>query len=253
MQGLVLGAIFGVVVVAPTPKDIDKTVQRVLDASYQTELPGFEAAGEQAGSPPAQRPRELRPGARQPHSRYHELRPSGAFGSIANALLWLLVAVITVVLLMWVVQEFRGYAGDAQVDGEAGPDRDERAARMAVLARPLGDAEALAAEGQFDAAIHTLLLRTLEVLARRLPSGVPHSYTSREILARVGMPAQARAALAELVSAVELCYFGRQASTRPDYERCREHFARFAREYVAGADPGGTPATAAAGSPEGRF
>ena len=99
----------------------------------------------------------------------------------------------------------------------------------------LGDADALAGDGRFAEAIHVLLLRTIDDLRRRADRPVADSLTSREILAALEMPAAARAALSDLVSVVELTYFGGRRPARKHYARCRERYERFAAAYGADA------------------
>jgi len=62
----------------------------------------------------------------------------------------------------------------------------------ALDAGPLLDAEALAEQGRFGEAIHLLLLRTFEVLARRMGSRLAPGMTAREALARLTLPAPAQ-------------------------------------------------------------
>lgn len=229
----VLALIFGVVLgVVAAPGSVESTRDRVLgDAGYQTELPrAGHQTDQQAGSHDSRR--ALRPGATgwQRARRLHQNPPGGVFGHIASALLWVLVGVGVLVLISWLAQEYRGQRdGPAQAGAE--PD-DDAQARAAVVARPLDDAEVLARQGRFDAAIHVLLLRTIESLKRTLPAGLPRSLTSREILARVPMNDSARAAIAELVRAVERSYFGSEVPGSAEYQACRAHFQRFAEAYL---------------------
>ncbi len=67
----------------------------------------------------------------------------------------------------------------------------------ALDAGPLLDAEALADQGRYGEAIHLLLLRTFEVLARRPGSRLAPGMTAREAVARLALPGPARPALAE--------------------------------------------------------
>lgn len=88
----------------------------------------------------------------------------------------------------------------------------------------LTDADRLAAAGRFAEAVHALLMRTIEALARRIP--VPRALTSREILDRARLPTEARQAFAELVAAVELTRFGGRGADAADYARCVACFDR---------------------------
>lgn len=127
------------------------------------------------------------------------------------------VAVVGILLFgAWLARRLaeRGDAG-------AGPDG---ASSPALDAGPLVDAEALAEQGRFGEAIHLLLLRTFEVLARRMGSRLAPGMTAREALARLTLPAPARPALADLVDAVETTTFGGRTASERDYRRCAERF-----------------------------
>jgi hypothetical protein len=98
------------------------------------------------------------------------------------------------------------------------------AAPVELAASLIDDAAALAAEGRFGEAVHALLLRTFEALAHQ--AALPRALTSREILARVPLQPTAHAALAELVSAVEITQFGGAEADATDYARCADAFAQ---------------------------
>jgi hypothetical protein len=55
--------------------------------------------------------------------------------------------------------------------------------------------------------------------------------TSREILARVPLLADARDALHALIITVELTHFGGDDATEEDYVRCRAQFQKFATAF----------------------
>ena len=57
--------------------------------------------------------------------------------------------------------------------------------------------------------------------------------TSREILARVPLLADAREALAGLITAVEITHFGDEPANAGDYDRCRQQFHLFATAFRA--------------------
>jgi hypothetical protein len=152
---------------------------------------------------------------------------------IATALLWVLVAVAVVLIGLMLARELSGYEADAKAVEKSGAtdlERDD----AAVVEVPLGNAEVLAGQGRYGEAIHVLLLRTLEELARRVTVRLPRSLTSREILARVSVPDEARVALADLVTAVEVTHFGSHEPSQSDYAACRDRFQRFAAAYSRG-------------------
>jgi hypothetical protein len=223
--------------------EVDTALRRVIDAEYQTELPHERAArlgkagaaGDAAGR--RLRGRELYPGSpgvRRP-PRTYSVPMGGGLAGIAQLLLWMMVAVVVIMAVIWLVQGLRYRQADEALAPEPEPGDEGAAARAAMVARPLGDAEALAGQGRFAEAIHALLLRTIEELGRSLPTGLPRSFTSREIIGRVPMPERARSALSELVVAVELCYFGSTVPGAAEYHACRARFQEFAQAYVRGA------------------
>jgi hypothetical protein len=134
------------------------------------------------------------------------------------------------ILAFWLVTELMKYGDeDAAIAADAAADPAERTRN--VIERPLGDAEECARRGDFAEAIHTLLLRTMQELARSSAIRMSPAYTSREILARVRLMPEAREALAGLITAVELTHFGADQATTDDYDRCRAQFHKFATAF----------------------
>jgi hypothetical protein len=141
------------------------------------------------------------------------------------------LAVIVAVFLAWAVTRLRGRTGDAELQAGAEP---------APLDVPLDSAERLAAAGRFAEAIHLLLLETLAALSRA--AQLAPSLTSREIVARVPLPARARDALLGLVLAVEISRFGGAPAGERDYRACLERFHAFLETYRGGPRSEGAPA-----------
>ena len=229
---------------------IERASRDVLDDNYQAELPRYReptgsasagtgsagsdgATGDGMGRGP--RPRRLA-GGELGHdasdrramidARDHE--DPGAMSSLMTWLMWGMVIVMGVLIVFWVASEFSKYGGDAEL-----APADESTARMqaaaeAIIDRPLEDADELARRGRFAEAIHTLLLRTLQELVRSAAVRVAPAMTSREILARVPLLADARSALADLITAVEITHFGDEPANAADYDRCRQQFHVFA-------------------------
>lgn len=225
-------ALLPILFASPAPDEARTRARQILKDGYQASLPTSEA-----GSGTGQRSpkNDLRPASprRRDRGRMESEGGAGAFGSIAQLLLWVIMGVVLVLGVIWVAGEMGGFTGDAvaaPAERAAQPDAPDRA----VVERPLGDADELARRGQFGEAIHVLLLRTLQELARRLPERLPASLTSREILARVRIPDDARGALAALVGAVEVSHFGGMAPDQSDFLHCRQHFQRFAEAYLRG-------------------
>jgi len=224
---------------------IDRARQQVLDDTYQAELPGYESGIAGSGSGSGAGGRGVRPGRMaggelgEPRDRRamfdaREHQESGGMSSLMSMLMWGMVIVIGVLLAFWFASEISRYGGDAEL-----PPVDESRARMqaaadAIIDRPLGDADELARRGEFAEAIHTLLLRTLQELVRSAAVRVAPATTSREVLARVPLLADARSALAGLITAVEITHFGDEPANAGDYERCRQQFHVFAQAFRGG-------------------
>ena len=92
----------------------------------------------------------------------------------------------------------------------------------------LDDADTLAAAGRFEAAIHLLLFRSIDDLAKRRPGVVRPAFTSRDIAALEVLPVQPRAAFASLARAVERTFFGGQPAGADAFYEARRDFEAFA-------------------------
>jgi hypothetical protein len=222
-----------VVLGSPGPAEVRERTRGVLSGEFQRELPRAGGAGAGRGGDPNLR--NLPPAAPRRERRMRELRLASPMTSFAQVLLWIVVALIVGLSAFWIARELGGYAGDAPASADDdGGARARDGPERRVVERPLGDADELAMRGQYGEAIHVLLLRTLQELAARLPERLPPSLTSREILGRVRMPDDARAALGVLVAQAEVSHFGGRTPDAGDFASCRQHFQRFAQAYLGG-------------------
>jgi uncharacterized protein DUF4129 len=206
---------------------IEAARKAALTDAYQPTLPGGEGSGA-IGDDDSARARERTRDVNVVDTRdtQNQERPMGGLFAM---IMWGVIIVGVVLLIVWIGAELMKYGGDDSAIAQdaavpAAPD-------LAVIERPLGDAEELARRGEFREAIHTLLLRTLEELARTASVRVAPAMTSREILGRVPLLADARDALAGLITAVELTHFGGDEATEQDYLRCRAQFQVFATAF----------------------
>lgn len=176
------------------------------DAAIRDALAGLAALGLQTAMP----------GPKEPPA-------PGLFGSLdmLRTLLWVAVA-CGAATLAWFLKDIlpRGVArrarwteGDAAAPGVAAADAAAR-----------DDADALAEQGRFVEAMHVLLLQGLADMRARLDQGFADSLTSREILRRAPVPPPARAALRDMIDAVERTYFGGHPGSQTDYSLCRGRF-----------------------------
>jgi hypothetical protein len=218
------------------PAKIEQARAAVLTQDFQPTLPG-EGSADATGDPTHMRGdgRELGPDGRPRRDvRYVDTRDiehdePGPMSHVFAWIMWAIVIVGAALLIFWIGAELLGYGGD---DAAIAQDASVPAAPdLSVIQRPLGDAEELARRGEYREAIHTLLLRTLQELARTASVRVHPAMTSREILSRVPLLADARDALAGLITAVELTHFGGDDATEADYLRCRAQFQVFAAAF----------------------
>jgi hypothetical protein len=174
----------------------------------------------------------------------------GTFSGIATVLLWGLVVVIGILVVLFFVRQASGVTGEEEPVKTKEEEAEDPAKLLAVIERPRDDADQLAFEGRYADAIHTLLLRTLHELASQSMVRITPAMTSREVLAKVPLLGDSRTALAGLVTAVELTWFGDDVPGPEDYARCRAQFELFAAAYRRGAAQAqvGAPGPAAAGA-----
>jgi len=262
-----VGALGGSAYAADSAR-IEKARAELLDDSYQTRLPGEDGATVspdqagrrggglgQRGGGGGRNPRDRLDGrdgrfndGEGPSDRDTRRDPSeinaGPMSSLFDALLWGVAIVGIGILIFWLASELFKYGGDdAQLSSdEANPDA--ATVDLAVIQRPLGDAQELAARGEYREAIHTLLLRTLQELVRSSAVRVGPAMTSREILGRVPIAPDARDALQGLIVAVELTHFGDDEATEEEYRRCLAQFQKFATAFRASAPRGTGTGTA---------
>jgi hypothetical protein len=140
--------------------------------------------------------------------------------------LWVVVAIALGVLLyafrdlIW-----RSGAGSAWAEQEGAPGETTQGDEAVIIEA----ADELAASGRFVEAMHMLLLHGLAHIRQRLDQQFSDSLTSREILHGTKLPELARASLRDVVTRVELTYFGQRPAALADYTACRESFNALAR------------------------
>lgn len=115
-------------------------------------------------------------------------------------------------------------------DAEAAATQDVAAWRPSEKAARalLADAEALAAQGRYEEAVHLLLQRSLEDIQRHRPRLLRPALTSREIAGSEWMPGIVRRAFAAMATPVERSLFGGRSLARTDWEEARAAYGEFA-------------------------
>jgi hypothetical protein len=191
---------------APPVEDVRRAVSEVY---REEELQSRFSRGEKAiVERPVERPKEKPADPRTPT------------GSAVEALLWVLIIASVAVAAVYLTQRLGGYTADLEVSGGAGGT-----AAAARAPPPADEARRLAAEGQFEEAIHLLLLLALHPLTEERHLG--GSLTSREIIRTVDLPDPAREAVEGLRIAVEISVFGGLPPTRADFDACERQFDRY--------------------------
>lgn len=153
----------------------------------------------------------------------------------ARIILWTLIAAL-VLFILWVVVDRvrhgiwrlpRWRRRRVALSVEAA---DEDWTPDAVPARAwLEQADALAGQGRYAEAVHHLLLRSVEDMARRRPQIVRPALTSRDLARADGIPAAPRRLFAEIAQAVERSLFGGRPIDADEWGRCRHAYADFAQ------------------------
>lgn len=92
----------------------------------------------------------------------------------------------------------------------------------------LEEADALAGQGRFAEAIHHLLFRSVEDIARRRPNLVRPALTSRELAAAQLIPGRARELFASIARQVERSLFGGRTVGEGDWLEARDAYSNFA-------------------------
>jgi hypothetical protein len=151
---------------------------------------------------------------------------------VARILLWAVIA-IGAAALAWALYNrvrhgewrlrFRRPATAADLAAE-----EEWAPEQAGARSWLEEADALAREGRFAEAIHHLLFRSIEDIARRRPALVSPALTSRELSAAKGIPGRARELFSGIAQIVERSLFGGRPVREKDWRQARDAYAEFA-------------------------
>jgi len=105
-------------------------------------------------------------------------------------------------------------------------DTPWRPTKQAVTAL-LGDIDRLAADGQYDEAVHLLLVRSVADINAFRPDLVRRHYTARDIGAHPLLPEAARPAFAEIVRWVEKSYFAGIPAGKAGFDACRAAYVAF--------------------------
>lgn len=144
----------------------------------------------------------------------------------ASTMLWTALGVLVAVILFTVYQNLRLRSRDKNSETRGERTRTDKVRARMDSARE--ESDVLAERGDYAAAMHVLLLNSVEEMRRRLGIRIAQSLTSREILARSGLEEDARACLGDIIHRVEISWFGAHLPGSDDYARCRASFVALA-------------------------
>lgn len=152
---------------------------------------------------------------------------------LVKVLGWVLIAALGLFLLYLFVPVVRetvdGALARFRRPRPAGEEDDRHWQPDHAAARNLlAEADALAAEGRFDEAVHLLLGRSLEDIQSRRPGLLKPALTARAIAAMRDLPDAARGAFAAIAEAVERSRWARRALAQADWLDARSSYERFA-------------------------
>lgn len=144
-------------------------------------------------------------------------------GALALLIVWMIVDRIR--HGVWRLPRWRRRALAAAADYQ----EDQWAPDIAPARAWLQQADALAEQGRYADAVHHLLLRSVEDLARRRPQVVRRASTSRDLAQAPAIPAAPRRLFGEIAAAVERSLFGGRDITAAEWGRCRAAYTDFAQ------------------------
>lgn len=102
----------------------------------------------------------------------------------------------------------------------------------------LAEIDALAAQGKYAEAVHTLLFRSIQDIDLNRPNVIRRSLTSREIAELKILTAQSREVFSNIASVVERSFFGGQDIDKADFDTARAGYVNLTDP--AGHRPGQT-------------
>jgi hypothetical protein len=150
-------------------------------------------------------------------------------GPVFNILFWVALVLLLGLLAYFILTEivgvrfFKSKASASNVETVPEWQPTARDARDLLAA-----ADALAAQGQYDEAVHLILLRSIEDLDRRRPLAVRPALTARDIAAIPVLPERARPAFWRIASAVEQVLFAGRTIDKDEFKGCRDAYVAFA-------------------------
>lgn len=152
-----------------------------------------------------------------------------ALAPYAVYIFWAGVALVAAFILYLVIAQLTGYAWVPPWKRKTTDEDDGLWQPDEGLARTLlADADALAERGDYEAAVHLLLVRSVEDISRRLPGFLSPSLTARDIATDVRLPPRPRDAFSQIAGTVERALFARRMVGRDGWHEARQAYESFA-------------------------
>ncbi|MDC0886707.1 hypothetical protein OAS19_02825 [Altererythrobacter sp.] len=159
---------------------------------------------------------------------------SAIFGPVASALAsswpvlkWVLLAAAAAMLALIVWRLVSPYLAQPS---QSGAEEDQWTPQREEALALLEEADRLAEAGDFSAAVHLLLARSVGQIAAAKPGLVEPSSTARELASQPSLPENARAAFAVIAARVERNLFALRDLGAQDWQQARSAYADFALE-----------------------
>lgn len=153
--------------------------------------------------------------------------PRSSLFSISPAMAKILLIIAIVVIVALVILSFnsnRWSDSHARKLTRKNDEEVDTAATAQRMGKAQLEADELAQQGLFAEAMHVLLLQSVNELRRRLAVSIAVSLTSREILQRIGLAPEGHDVFADIISRVEISYFGSHQPNSADYAACRASY-----------------------------
>jgi hypothetical protein len=143
---------------------------------------------------------------------------------------WAAVIAGAAVILTLVILDLRGVAWRFPWQRTVEESEPEETWRpdVAVARTLLAEADALAASGDYDEAVHLLLRRSVEDISERMPYLLRPSLTARDIAGATLLPEIARRAFTQIACIVEAALFAKTPVGADGWHEARDAYERFA-------------------------
>jgi hypothetical protein len=153
---------------------------------------------------------------------------------LVQLLAWLLVAAVAILILYLTVPTVREWIDmiirrkKREPAGDDGEQDDGWRPDMAGARNLLREADALAEAGKFDEAVHLLLERSLQDIAKKRPGTLKPAQTARAIARLEALPVPAQQALSTIVALVERSLWAAQPIGHSEWQQARTAYEQFA-------------------------